>query len=258
MRFGIREVCDVDFYKYVNGVLDRSKPAFTIDTAKTSTLESATTTVYAQGGKGNARRMSWEGERTMTFTIEDALFTKESIAALIGESFNANGRISIKDTTTAGTYQIEAKTLIRDEEGEDKVATIIINKAKLQSNLNLPFSPTGDPLALTFTFDAFPDDTGEFMSITCDHFATSATADTVTVITVQTERGPYSMSITGANDLVLKHNKTTVTVGTSDSATAITNLTIKETDVLINGATMLKNGENVTIKAGSSSVWYVV
>jgi hypothetical protein len=36
------------------------QPAFHIDTAKTSTLEQATTTVYAQGGKGNNRLIAWD------------------------------------------------------------------------------------------------------------------------------------------------------------------------------------------------------
>ena len=31
-----------------------------IDTAKTSSLEGAATTVYAQGGKGNPRLIAWE------------------------------------------------------------------------------------------------------------------------------------------------------------------------------------------------------
>ena len=77
MQFGIREICDVVFkaknagnlgsFKYVAG-----QPVLYIDSAKTSTMEGAATTVYAQGGKGNARLIAWEGERTLTFTVEDA------------------------------------------------------------------------------------------------------------------------------------------------------------------------------------------
>ena len=55
-----------------------------IDTATTSSLEQATTTVYAQGGKGYARLISWEGEKTMTFTVTDALMSPMGLAVLTG------------------------------------------------------------------------------------------------------------------------------------------------------------------------------
>ena len=59
-------------------------PAFMIDTAKTSSLEQATTAVYATGGKGNNRLIGWEGEKTMTFTVEDALISPMGLAVLSG------------------------------------------------------------------------------------------------------------------------------------------------------------------------------
>lgn len=89
MQFGIREICDVVFkaknagslgsYNYVAG-----QPVLYIDSAKTSTMEGAATTVYAQGGKGNARLIAWEGERTLTFTVEDALLSELGFAILSG------------------------------------------------------------------------------------------------------------------------------------------------------------------------------
>jgi hypothetical protein len=36
------------------------QPMLFIDSAKTSSLEGAATTVYAQGGKGNPRLIGWE------------------------------------------------------------------------------------------------------------------------------------------------------------------------------------------------------
>ena len=55
-----------------------------IDTATTSSLEQATTTVYAQGGKGYNRLIAWEGEKTMTFTVTDALMSPMGLAVLTG------------------------------------------------------------------------------------------------------------------------------------------------------------------------------
>lgn len=91
MKFGVREICDVTFkttaagQKVGNTVFERAgMPAFSIDTAKTSSLEQATTTVYAQGGKGYNRLIAWEGEKTMTFTVEDALISPMGLAVLSG------------------------------------------------------------------------------------------------------------------------------------------------------------------------------
>ena len=47
-------------------------------------MEGAATTVYAQGGRGNSRLMAWEGERTVTFTMEDALISPIGFSILSG------------------------------------------------------------------------------------------------------------------------------------------------------------------------------
>lgn len=91
MKFGVREICDVTFKTTADNqrvgktlFAKAGMPAFMIDTAKTSSLEQATTTVYAQGGKGNNRLIAWEGEKTMTFTVEDALISPMGLAVLSG------------------------------------------------------------------------------------------------------------------------------------------------------------------------------
>lgn len=67
MRFGVRECTNVVFRTKANTIIGNKEfkagqPVLYIDSAKTSTLEGAATTVYAQGGRGNARLISWEGE----------------------------------------------------------------------------------------------------------------------------------------------------------------------------------------------------
>lgn len=56
MRFGVREICDVVFRAKANMTLGNRKfyknePVLYFDTLKTSSLEGAATTVYAQGKK---------------------------------------------------------------------------------------------------------------------------------------------------------------------------------------------------------------
>ena len=161
-KFGIREVCNCTFTPLAG------QPAhvvgFNIDTAKMSTLEGATTTVYAQGGQGHSRLIAWEGERTLTFTVEDALLTLASFQALTGASVidattsdgKKNRKFTVYTNQFAGYYKVTATTLMRDELGVDHVATIEIPKVKLQTTLNIPMGSAGDPSAFTFTFDAFP------------------------------------------------------------------------------------------------------
>lgn len=89
MKFGIREIADFVFRARTDIELAGKKfykgePVIIFDTLKTSSLEGATTTVYAQGGKGNARLMAWDGERTLTLNMEDALLSIESFTLLAG------------------------------------------------------------------------------------------------------------------------------------------------------------------------------
>lgn len=97
------------------------QPILYIDSAKTSTLEGSATTVYAQGGKGNARLIAWDGEKTLTFTVEDALLSEVGFSLLSGAGLlkagsdktvyvhttatavvDANGKIDLTDTLGTG------------------------------------------------------------------------------------------------------------------------------------------------------------
>ena len=90
MKFGSREICDVVFKAAAEGqkvgtrTFHQYQPVFMIDTARTSTIEQATSTVYAQGGKGYNRLIAWEGEKTVTYTVEDALISPQGLAVLTG------------------------------------------------------------------------------------------------------------------------------------------------------------------------------
>lgn len=78
-KFGVKEVADVTFYD-----LNTGKPVLFLDTLKMSNLENEAETSYAQGGKGNARILSWDFNRTATFTLQDALMNPKAIAMQAG------------------------------------------------------------------------------------------------------------------------------------------------------------------------------
>ena len=114
MKFGVREICNVvfrakDAMKIGSADFKKGQPVLFMDSAKTSTLESAATSVYAQGGRGNTRLVTWEGEKTLTFTVEDALLSPVSFAMLSGAGVvkGASGgkskvHVHMTTTTTVG------------------------------------------------------------------------------------------------------------------------------------------------------------
>ena len=66
MKFGVRDITDVVFKaktstKIGSRTFAKGQPVLLIDSATASSLEQAVTTVYAQGGIGNARLITWEG-----------------------------------------------------------------------------------------------------------------------------------------------------------------------------------------------------
>lgn len=88
-KFGVREICNVVFRAKAKQTLGtrtfyKHEPVLYFDSLKTSSLEGAATTVYATGGRGNTRLVAWEGDRTLTFTMEDALLSPEGFAILSG------------------------------------------------------------------------------------------------------------------------------------------------------------------------------
>ena len=133
MKFGVREIVDVVFKATENGqrigdkVFKKYQPVFMIDTATTSSLEQATTTVYAQGGKGYARLIAWEGEKTMTFTVTDALMSPMGLAVLTGAGLITPNKTSqshyhvtvngVAETDTTGTKVVISFADIRDALG---------------------------------------------------------------------------------------------------------------------------------------------
>ena len=109
MKFGVREVANVVFraksnVRIGNADFKIGQPVLYIDSAKTSTLEGAGTTVYAQGGRGNSRLVSWEGEKTLTFTVEDALMSPTGLSILSGAGLIKGGegdKVHVHMTTLA-------------------------------------------------------------------------------------------------------------------------------------------------------------
>jgi hypothetical protein len=132
MRFGVREICDVVFkakadVKIGNTTFKKGQPVLYIDSAKTSAIENAATSVYATGGHGNTRLIAWEGEKTVTFTVEDALLSPIGFAVLSGAGLFKNdaARVHVHSTATAfvdaeGTIDLTDVLVANDNEELDE------------------------------------------------------------------------------------------------------------------------------------------
>ena len=162
MKFGVRECANIVFraktptnigkYKFKAG-----QPVLYIDTATTSSVEQATTTVYAQGGRGNVRLISWEGEKTLTFTVEDALLSPISLAMLSGaDLFQGSSSVSKVHfhTTTAGASM--------DVTGDAGDKTAIINLADFLGKDESICATNDSPIYIIVT-DGSGDLTGEMV-----------------------------------------------------------------------------------------------
>lgn len=117
MKFGIRECTNVvfratDTQTIGSTIFRKGQPVLYIDSAKTSTLEGAATTVYATGGRGNTRLLTWEGEKTLTFTVEDALLSP------LGFSILSGAGLFKESTKTAHVHQTILATVGTDNTGK--------------------------------------------------------------------------------------------------------------------------------------------
>ena len=95
-QYGIKEVADVTFYE--RDTAGHEKPVLYIDTAKVSTIEKTASTAEARGGKGNPALISWDFGLEINVTLEDALFSPQSMAIMQG-----SGKV-VSGTTNAPVY----------------------------------------------------------------------------------------------------------------------------------------------------------
>lgn len=144
MKFGVREIANVVFrakneQRIGNQTFAKGQPVFYLDTAKTSSMEGAATTVYATGGRGNTRLIAWEGEKTLTFTVEDALLSPVSFAMLSGagviKGLNDSEEVHFHQTTnavigagTGGSLEIDLTDALESTERICATAPIYIMK----------------------------------------------------------------------------------------------------------------------------------
>lgn len=143
MRFGVREIANVTFRPLA--ALDIGKqhfsawqPCLYIDTATASNMEVATTTVYAQGGRGNARLIAWEGEKTATFTVTDALLSPISFSMLSGAGvIDKEANQKVVHLTVDGTINTAGTKIVVKKEDVNGYTLVASGGSGTEKGLNV-------------------------------------------------------------------------------------------------------------------------
>ena len=162
MKFGVREICDVVLrakgtVKVGETTFSNDEPVIYFDSAKTSTIEGSATTVYATGGRGNNKLLAWEGEKAVTFTMEDALLSPLGFSILSGAGLVDAAKVSggmkvhttlttVVDTTSAITVdlgELTGKTI-----AEEKAYAFVMKDGQIAERLK-PATPSSG--SVTFT-----------------------------------------------------------------------------------------------------------
>lgn len=129
MKYGVREICNVVFkakgvQKVGNRIFYKDEPVMYFDTLKTSSLEAASASVYAQGGRGNPRLIAWDGDRTLTFNMEDALISSEGLQILAGAGLlEASSKETLKVHSTS---QLSGNDIITTVNGSGEVDSVSV------------------------------------------------------------------------------------------------------------------------------------
>ncbi|QWU13402.1 hypothetical protein SAMN04487895_10368 [Paenibacillus sophorae] len=106
-RYGSRNNLNLQIFDFVS-----STPIMTFDYATTTTNEFTGETVYARGGDGNPRRISWSGDKDSTLAVETQVFTLQHLAMLAGEPIEKGAQ---------NIYKSQVVTVESDGSGGKKI-----------------------------------------------------------------------------------------------------------------------------------------
>lgn len=95
-RYGIKEVADVVFY-HLDGKGDPDYPVLYLDSLKVSTIEQTAENVSARGGKGNPELITWDYNKEITVTLEDALYSMKSMGVMFGDDNVGDNKTGVAD-----------------------------------------------------------------------------------------------------------------------------------------------------------------
>lgn len=187
MKFGVREICDVVLrakgtVKVGETTFSHDEPVIYFDSAKTSTVEGSATTVYATGGRGNNKLLAWEGEKSVTFTMEDALLSPLGFSILSGaglvDAAQVTGGMKVHTTLTTVVdvtdgINVNLADLTGKTIADEKAYAFIMKDGQIVERLN-PATPSSGSVTFTRKDRAAGKLTGE-QTVMIDFYVSVAT-----------------------------------------------------------------------------------
>lgn len=119
-RFAVREAAEVTFEALAAfGTRVAGDKIVTLKTLKTSGVETTGETVYARGGRGNAKLVGFSSNREARLTLEDAIFDTEALAMITGNdiSYGAKTVERIVDLQVNASNAVVLSEAVADETG---------------------------------------------------------------------------------------------------------------------------------------------
>ena len=173
-KYGLKEVANVTFYD-----ITTKKPVLFLDTLKVSTIEQTAENVEARGGWGNPALITWDYNKEVNVTLEDALFSAASLKTIMGagievaktdskKTLDINENLTV-DTDGNVTLSYKPKTgekiyALDTEKGEyvELSITTATNKVKVEENVG----SVGSTVQVFYKVEVAGEGTGDAVEIT--------------------------------------------------------------------------------------------
>lgn len=184
--WAVREVALATFYDIATG-----KALFHLQNLKTSGIENSAETVYARGGRGNAKIVGFSSNREARISLEDATFTNDALAMMTGNNLITSSKeiyrrdvlIVSNDSATLtktpvgdliGLYELNSDGSNGTELTLDDDATLTTGEYQItDKNITLFSGDYPDGTKLVAYYKVATDASSETITISSDKFAGS-------------------------------------------------------------------------------------
>ena len=172
-KYGLKEVANVTFYD-----ITTKKPVLFLDTLKVSTIEQTAENVEARGGWGNPALITWDYNKEVNVTLEDALFSAASLKTIMGAGIEVTkaGNAKVLDINENLTVNADGKVTLTykpktgekiyalDREANEYVEITVAsgNQATIKASIGKP----GEAVQVFYKVEVEGEDSGSAVEIT--------------------------------------------------------------------------------------------
>lgn len=172
-KYGLKEVANVTFYDIVT-----KKPVLFLDTLKVSTIEQTAENTEARGGWGNPALITWDYNKEVNVTLEDALFSAASLKTIMGAGIEVTkaGNAKVLDINENLTVNTDGKVTLTykpktgekiyalDREANEYVEITVAsgNQATIKTSIGKP----GEAVQVFYKVEVEGEDSGSAVEIT--------------------------------------------------------------------------------------------